>query len=111
MSNASLPKSFGPQIRALREDKGMLLRQVAADLELDQAVLSKLENGLLLPNDQWIEKFGKYYKVSADELRALAYADRIFKDYGAYEHIDKVIKLVRERVASYQTKQNKGGKS
>ena len=36
-------KSFGETVRDLRENKGLLLRQVAAVLEVDTAFLSKME--------------------------------------------------------------------
>lgn len=37
--------SFGQKIRSLRESQGLLLRQVAAAIEIDQALLSKIERG------------------------------------------------------------------
>jgi HTH-type transcriptional regulator, competence development regulator len=36
---------FGAIIRKSREEKKLLLREVAAHLEIDQAVLSKIERG------------------------------------------------------------------
>ena len=38
-------ESFSDQIRELRKQKGFPLRQVAAFLNLDQAILSKIEMG------------------------------------------------------------------
>ncbi len=38
-------REFGTTIRALREKKGLLLRQVAAELDIDTALLSKVERG------------------------------------------------------------------
>lgn len=38
-------KEFGATIRELREKKGLLLRQVAAELDIDTALLSKVERG------------------------------------------------------------------
>jgi transcriptional regulator with XRE-family HTH domain len=38
-------KEFGAIIRELREKKGLLLRQVAAELDIDTALLSKVERG------------------------------------------------------------------
>jgi len=37
--------SFGEYIRKLRTENGMTLTQLAAQLELDSANLSKIENG------------------------------------------------------------------
>ena len=38
-------RTFGETIRHIRENKGMLLRQVAATLEIDTALISKIERG------------------------------------------------------------------
>ncbi|MFZ0389183.1 MAG: helix-turn-helix transcriptional regulator [Calditrichia bacterium] len=37
--------SFGQKIRSLRESQELLLRQVATAIEIDQALLSKIERG------------------------------------------------------------------
>jgi len=94
-------RSFGKRIRELRESRNELLRKVAADLDLDQSVLSKMENGLLFPNQALLEKIAKYYKVSFDELCVLLYADKIMSDYAGYPRAKQVINLVRERLAKY----------
>jgi len=36
---------FGNKIRKLREEKGLVLRQLAAALEIDTATMSKIERG------------------------------------------------------------------
>ena len=41
----SIVKEFGATIRELREHKDLLLRQVAAELDIDTALLSKVERG------------------------------------------------------------------
>lgn len=103
MSRNDRYRSFGKRIKELRESKPQLVRKVAADLDIDQSVLSKLENGLLFPNNTLIQKIAEYYNVSLDELKTLLYADKIMSKYANYAHADKVINLVRERLAEYHT--------
>ena len=97
-------QSFGQKIRAFRQSREKLLRQAAADLEIDQAILSKLENGILLPNTRLLQKLSEYYNVPLKELETLAHAEKIVRDYGQYEQIDEVIGLVRELLESYELK-------
>jgi transcriptional regulator with XRE-family HTH domain len=104
MDKTQNTQTLGEMIRSLRETKGKLLRQAAADLDLDQAVLSKLENGIILPNDNIIERLGDYYKVNPDELRVLAYADKILGAVGEFKHAGKVLTLVKEHLSTYATK-------
>ena len=97
-------QSFGQKIRAFRQGREKLLRQAAADLDIDQAILSKLENGILLPNTRLLQKLSEYYNVPLKELETLAHAEKIVRDYGQYEQIDEVIGLVRELLESYEPK-------
>ena len=97
-------QSFGQKIRAFRKTREKLLRQAAADLEIDQAILSKLENGILLPNTRMLQKLSEYYNVPLEELKTLAHAEKIVRDYGHYEQIHEVIGLVRELLENYELK-------
>ena len=97
-------QSFGQKIRAFRKTREKLLRQVAADLEMDQATLSKLENGILFPNAQMLQKLSEYYDVPLKELKTLAHAEKIVRDYGHYEQIQEVIGLVKELLENYELK-------
>lgn len=96
-------QSFGQKIRAFRKSREKLLRQAAADLEIDQAILSKLENGILLPNTRMLQKLSEYYNVPLEELKTLAHAEKIVRDYGHYEQIHEVIGLVKELLENYES--------
>ena len=97
-------QSFGQKIRDFRKTREKLLRQAAADLEIDQAILSKLENGILLPNTRMLQKLSEYYNVPLEELKTLAHAEKIVRDYGHYEQIHEVIGLVKELLGNYELK-------
>lgn len=68
---------LGSKIRELREDKGLLLRQLAADMDIDTALLSKIERGDRRANREQVEKASKVLSFSLDELIVLWLADRI----------------------------------
>lgn len=51
-------KTFGEVIRSSRESKGLYLRQVAAAMDIDQALISKFEKGDRKPSKEqgdWAE--------------------------------------------------------
>jgi ribosome-binding protein aMBF1 (putative translation factor) len=48
--------NFGSLIRTAREDKGLFLRQVAAELDIDQAIISKFERNERKPTKEQICK-------------------------------------------------------
>ena len=53
--------SFGDLIRIARENKGLFLRQVAASVDIDQAIISKFERGERKPTKEQVEKFADFY--------------------------------------------------
>lgn len=69
--------SLGEKIRALRESKNLLLRQVAAYLEIDTALMSKLERGERRLTREQVIKLVIYYKVSDEELLTLWLSDKV----------------------------------
>lgn len=73
-------ETIGSTLRKLREEKGLLLRQVAAATELDSTMLSKIECEDRLPTKQQLEKLVKFYKVDLNEMTAAWLADRIVRD-------------------------------
>ena len=68
---------IGKKLRELREQKGLLLRQVAAELEVDTAYISKMEQGKKNIKSEFIIKLAKIYKTDQKELLTLWLADQI----------------------------------
>jgi len=53
--------SLGDIIRKLREDKELPLRTVAAYLDLDQAILSRIERGQRIATRNQVIKLAEYF--------------------------------------------------
>lgn len=70
---------FGQKIRDVRESKNMLLRQLAAFLEVDTALISKIEKGDRKANKIQITKISSALDLNEKELITLWLADRIEK--------------------------------
>ena len=69
--------TLGQLLREHRESKGLLLRQVAAALEMDTGLLSKFERDDRKPNKDQVMAFAKFYNVNADELLLAWLSDKI----------------------------------
>ncbi len=61
-------QTFGEIIKSEREKKGLFLRQVAANLDIDQALISKFEKGVRKPSKEQVEKFANFFQLDKDEL-------------------------------------------
>lgn len=69
--------TLGEKIREIRENQNLLLRQVAAYLEIDTALISKIERGERRLTREQVVKVAKYYKVSDEELLTLWLCDKV----------------------------------
>ena len=69
--------SLGEKIRTIRESKSLLLRQVAAYLEIDTALISKIERGERRLTREQVIKLAKFYNVTDEELLTLWLSDKV----------------------------------
>ena len=69
--------SLGEKLRTIRESKCLLLRQVAAHLEIDTALISKIERGERRLTREQVIKLAKFYNVTDKELLTLWLSDKL----------------------------------
>lgn len=91
--------TLGETIRGLREEKQLPLRTVAAYLDIDQAILSKIERGLRKANREQVVKLAAYFKVKETDLLVAWLSDKLV-DEAARENVAlKAIHVAEERLA------------
>lgn len=59
---------FGDKIKALRESRGYMQKDVAGELGIAPNTLSGYERGLRKPDSNILKKIAHYYGVSVDDL-------------------------------------------
>jgi transcriptional regulator with XRE-family HTH domain len=69
---------LGQKLKELRESKGLVQRQIAAELEVDTAYISKLENNEKPFSRNHLKKLSELFNYSEDELIAFWLADKLF---------------------------------
>lgn len=91
-------KTFGETIRALRESKGLLLRQVAAALEIDTALISKIERGERKAQREQVSKLAALLGVEEERLMVIWLSDKIMniveEEPAAYKALKKTEKRI-----------------
>jgi transcriptional regulator with XRE-family HTH domain len=70
---------FGEIIRQRREEKALLLRHVAAQLDIDTAMLSKVERGERNAKREHVVMLSKILELDTKELLTLWLADRVYE--------------------------------
>ena len=68
---------LGNKIRSLRDEQGIMQRQVAAYLEIDTPMFSKIERGDRRAKRSQVTKLAEYFHLEEKELLTLWLADRI----------------------------------
>ncbi|MDD4428677.1 MAG: helix-turn-helix transcriptional regulator [Paludibacter sp.] len=70
---------LGKRIKELREEKGLLQRQLAAELEIDSPMYSKIERGERRAKREQVLKLAKLLQADENELLTLWLAGQIYE--------------------------------
>jgi transcriptional regulator with XRE-family HTH domain len=97
--------NLGEAIRKLREEKGLPLRIVAAFLDIDQAILSKIERGQRNATREQVVRLAEYFKIKESDLLVSWLSDKL-----VYEVADEQVALKALQVAEEKVKYNKSKK-
>ena len=95
--------TFADIIRIARESKGLFLRQVAASLEIDQAIISKFERGERKPTKEQVEKFANFYDLDKNQLLTSWLSDKIAYYLIDEENGEEALKVAEEKVKYFKT--------
>lgn len=68
---------LGDKIKELREEHGVLQRQLTALLEIDTPMFSKIERGNRYAKRTQVIQLAEYFKIDKNELLTLWLADKI----------------------------------
>ena len=90
--------SLGETIRKLRENKELPLRTVAAFLNIDQAILSKIERGKRKPTRELVVKLAGYFKVKENDLLIAWLSDKLINDVEDEDMALKALQVAEEKV-------------
>ncbi|MDP3680055.1 MAG: helix-turn-helix transcriptional regulator [Flavobacterium sp.] len=99
-------ETFGDKIRMARESKGLILRQVASALDIDQAIISKFERGDRKPSKEQVEKFAEFFDFDKNELITSWLSDKIASTIYEEENIEEVLKVAEEKAKYLKTLHN-----
>jgi transcriptional regulator with XRE-family HTH domain len=99
--------SIGEILRKQREEKGLLLRQVAAPLDVDTAILSKIERGERKAKKEQIVQLAKILNLNQEDLIVQFLSERILYEIQDEELGEKALKVAEQKIKKNNTKQIK----
>ena len=96
-------KTFGEIIRTSRESKGLFLRQVAAAMDIDQALISKFEKGDRKPSKEQVERFADFFEINKDELITIWLSDKIIYTIRGEKNAEQALKVAEQKIKYIKT--------
>ena len=70
---------LGEKLKELREAQGLVQRQVAAELDVDTAYVSKMEHNEKPVSRTHLKKLSRLYSITENELLPIWLADKILQ--------------------------------
>ncbi len=100
---------FGYRIRQLREQGGLLQRQVANQLDMDTPMLSKIERGERNAKREQVAILSKIFNVPEADLLSLWLADKVYEVVKDEDVALKALSVTEEEL-KINPKRKKSGK-
>jgi transcriptional regulator with XRE-family HTH domain len=91
-------ETLGEKLRQIREQNELPLRKVAALLDIDVAILSKMERGERKLSKEVVLKLADIYKCNPDELLVLFLSEKIMYEIQDEDLGEKALKVAEKRV-------------
>lgn len=90
---------FANKIRQLREEQNLLQRQLAAALEIDTPMYSKIERGERPAKREQVVKLAELFHVDPKELLTLWLADKVIEVVADERELaDEVLNIVQKQI-------------
>ena len=85
-------------LKNAREKKGLLLRQVAAMIDSDTALISKFEKNERKPTREQIIKLAKSLDIDEEKLFTLFLSERLIRDLRTEAYAEKALKMAHKKI-------------
>ena len=97
-------ENIGNKLRKLREQNELPLRKVAALIDIDVAILSKMERGERRLTKEIVQKLAKVYKHDTEELLVLYLSEKVVYEIGEEDLAIKALHVAEEQIKYNKTK-------
>jgi HTH-type transcriptional regulator, competence development regulator len=91
-------KTIGEIIREQRENKGLLLKEVATALDVDLSLLSRIERGAKRPTRNHISKLSQILQIDERELVVAYLSDRLVYEIRDEELAPEALKMAEQKI-------------
>lgn len=99
-------KTLGETLKNARDETGLILRKVAAKVDIDQSLISKFEKNERKPTKEQIQRLAKFYSLSEKKLIINWHSEKIAEELKYTESTTEILKVAEEKIKYYKAHEN-----
>lgn len=99
-------KILSQTLRNAREERNLILRKVAAEVDIDQSLISKFEKNERKPTKEQVIRLANFYGLSEEDLIISWYSEKIAEELKYTESTSEILKVAEEKIKYYKTQAN-----
>lgn len=93
-------------LKSAREEKNIILRKVASELDIDQSLISKFEKGERKPTKEQLIKLAEFYNLPKQDLLINWFADKIVYELKDVDYANDVLIVAEEKIKYQKANQD-----
>lgn len=99
--------NLGETLRKLREEKQLPLRIVASFLDIDQAILSKIERGQRNASREQVIKLADFFKIDQNDLLVAWLSDKLVYEVEGEQMALQALQVAEKKIKYTTSKPKK----
>ena len=93
-------------LKSAREEKKLILRKVASELDIDQSLISKFEKGERKPTKEQLVKLAEFYSLPKQGLLIEWFSDKIICELKDIDYANDILIVAEEKIKYQKANQD-----
>ena len=93
-------------LKSAREEKKIILRKVASELDIDQSLISKFEKGERKPTKEQLIKLADFYNLPKQDLLIDWFSDKIIYELKDVDYANDILIVAEEKIKYQKANQD-----
>lgn len=93
-------------LKSAREEKKLILRKVASELDIDQSLISKFEKGERKPTKEQLIKLAEFYNLPKQDLLIDWFSDKIIYELKDVDYANDILIVAEEKIKYQKANQD-----
>ena len=99
-------RSLGQILKIAREKKKLILRKVAAAVDIDQSLISKFEKNERKPTREQIIRLANFYGFAEKDLIIDWYSEKIADELKYTDSVPEILEAAEKKIKYYKSLHN-----